>query len=294
MRDIRIHKENKGGIFMTIELANVFDEYSKPFFIIKPILVFEGGCKQPTEDFEYIYVNPAFCSFLGRKKEELEGHRYLENYNYREKIWMDLFSNYAKQEAHTYVENISTVINKILYTEVFHIAPDLCGCIVHKSRRLADIEEAEKEMKLWQQAHVDCMTGFYNRYCLQKIIDDKTKKENLGITFLDINGLKEVNDTMGHNAGDSLIIKVSDMIRDCYKNSVVFRVGGDEFVILTTGMERDSFLVLSEKNQNAFKECNLAAIGYQYYDNVKNLSDCIDECDSLMYINKREMKLQNS
>jgi diguanylate cyclase (GGDEF)-like protein len=114
----------------------------------------------------------------------------------------------------------------------------------------------------------------------------------VGVTVLDINNLKQVNDLYGHSAGDELIIRVSRMIRAMYRGSTVFRMGGDEFVIITIGMERESFLAMSRCRQRVFERDNLAAVGYRYFDRVDRLKDCIDLCDGLMYEHKRRVKEQ--
>jgi diguanylate cyclase (GGDEF)-like protein len=112
----------------------------------------------------------------------------------------------------------------------------------------------------------------------------------VGVTALDINGLKRVNDMYGHAAGDELILRVSRMIRAMYRDSTVFRMGGDEFVIVTAGMDRESFLDMSRCRRAAFEKDHLVALGYQYFDQVERLKDCINLCDRLMYEHKRRSK----
>jgi GGDEF domain-containing protein len=87
-----------------------------------------------------------------------------------------------------------------------------------------------------------------------------------------------------------MIIRISKMIRAMYRESTVFRMGGDEFVIITLGMDRESFLAMSRCRKAVFEENDLVAMGYRYFDHVKQLKDCIDLCDSLMYEHKRLCK----
>jgi diguanylate cyclase (GGDEF)-like protein len=115
-------------------------------------------------------------------------------------------------------------------------------------------------------------------------------KLNVGITFLDINNLKRTNDTYGHSAGDELIVKVASMIKSHYKDSIVFRIGSDEFLIVTEDCTRDKFMQISALAQAHFEEENIAAIGYKYYDKIEDLKKCVDECDELMYDEKCRMK----
>jgi diguanylate cyclase (GGDEF)-like protein len=267
---------------MVLGLENVFDEYPNPFYIIRPVMNSEKS-----DDFEYIYVNRAFCNFISRKKEEIIGHMYREIFGSGEQEWFDLFTEVTARKLHKYIDYISNRINKMIHAEVFYIAPDLCACIIHNTKSVPDAKaKVQGNYELWYKANFDWMTGFYNRFSLQEIHEDATLKEKLGITYLDVNNLKTINDTLGHAAGDTLIIKIADMIKEHYKDSVVFRVGGDEFVVVTTGMEKAEFLKLSEEGKKMFEESNLAAIGYQYYEKVDDLQACIEACDRLMYKNK--------
>jgi diguanylate cyclase (GGDEF)-like protein len=99
---------------------------------------------------------------------------------------------------------------------------------------------------------------------------------------------------LGHSAGDELIMRVSAMIRSLYENSLIFRIGGDEFLIITIGQDKDSFISLSEKSKTQFESEGLAALGYCFYERVDNLTQCIKECDSLMYKHKKQMETQRT
>jgi diguanylate cyclase (GGDEF)-like protein len=272
---------------MCLTVDKIFDEYPNPVYIVKPIF----DSNDVSYDFRYIYVNKAFALFLGLSVEELKGNRFLDVFREDgERVWLDLFASAAVGRKHAYYENVSTVINKKLYTEVFHVSPDLCGCIIHDFQVITDSVQSGKNKELWHKANYDYLTGFYNRFYLNELEADISNVEKTGITFLDINNLKRTNDGLGHAAGDKLIVKIADTIRDYYKGSMVFRLGGDEFVIITNGLDRDAFLKLSERNRALFEENNLAALGYCFYDKIENLQDSIDYCDSLMYERKKLLK----
>jgi GGDEF domain-containing protein len=80
------------------------------------------------------------------------------------------------------------------------------------------------------------------------------------------------------------------MIKSHYKDSIVFRIGSDEFLIVTEDCSRDKFMQISALAQAHFEEENIAAIGYKYYDKIEDLRKCVDECDELMYDEKCRMK----
>lgn len=116
-------------------------------------------------------------------------------------------------------------------------------------------KEKQREEKLLQESNTDQLTGLYNRRAYEDAIKEC---ELLGLsdTFvyvsIDINGLKIANDTIGHNAGDELIIGASDCMRHCFKqHGNIYRTGGDEFSVL---MEADDEL-LEEIKKNLSEAC---------------------------------------
>jgi diguanylate cyclase (GGDEF)-like protein len=276
---------------MALGLSEVFDEYPNPFYIIRPF-VSETVTTDTIhiEDFEYVYANQAFALLLGKNQGELLGHHFLEIFGSGEREWLDAFASAALQNKHLFIDNISVVINKKMYTEIFHIEPGMCGCIVHDYEEISQGIENYSNEVLKRQANCDYLTGFYNRFYLKEIEPSLAQKENIGITFIDINNLKYTNDCKGHDAGDELIRRISEMIRSHYSGSMIFRIGGDEFVIITEGLTQDDFLSLSQAGRTLFNSTNLAAIGYHFYRRINDLSECIQQCDQTMYEHKRQMK----
>jgi diguanylate cyclase (GGDEF)-like protein len=92
------------------------------------------------------------------------------------------------------------------------------------------------ENQLIQMIRKDSLTGLYNRSYFEKVQQDlinNSKIANLGLIICDINGLKMVNDTLGHDMGDILLNKAAQIIGDCFPPPcIVARIGGDEFGIL--------------------------------------------------------------
>jgi len=97
-------------------------------------------------------------------------------------------------------------------------------------------EEKKNEEKLIQKSNTDELTGLLNRRAYEEEIDEYNQKpmeENLVYFAFDVNGLKNVNDTLGHAAGDELLIGASECMKKSFgSNGKLFRTGGDEFVAL--------------------------------------------------------------
>jgi diguanylate cyclase (GGDEF)-like protein len=235
-----------------------------------------------------MYANPAFCLFLGRSHDELVGHHFTEIFDAGERFWLDLFVDSALCRRHAMVENVSTLIERKLSVEAFHIEPDLCGCIIHNFQQVSSSENKSGDLSF--RANHDFLTGFYNRYYLRELCTELASEEGVGVSFVDINNLKKTNDTFGHAAGDQLILKVARHLRELYPNALLFRVGGDEFVAITAGCTREEYAQTAAQALQLFERSGLAAIGSRYFERVDDLEACVNCCDLLMYQHKKEMR----
>ncbi len=109
-------------------------------------------------------------------------------------------------------------------------------------RRLAELHQAEDELK--RLARYDSLTGLPNRaFFLETlglaVLRSERRKARLALVFVDLDGFKAVNDTLGHAAGDLMLRMVAERLRACTrKTDVVARIGGDEFTILVQDLAR--------------------------------------------------------
>ncbi len=93
----------------------------------------------------------------------------------------------------------------------------------------------EKELK--HIAQHDALTGLpnsrlFSELSISALSHAKRNKQKQAILFIDIDGFKAINDSLGHNAGDALLIMIANRLKDCVRNSdIVARIGGDEFTI---------------------------------------------------------------
>ena len=112
--------------------------------------------------------------------------------------------------------------------------------ILVRSNKNGILAEKMKEMAELQTkyAYHDQMTGLLNRRAYSEKIDSYLKKmpQKLCLVMLDVNGLKTVNDTFGHEAGDELITAAAGCIRDAFPDTEdIYRLGGDEFCVILRG-----------------------------------------------------------
>lgn len=122
---------------------------------------------------------------------------------------------------------------------LFGISRDITDRKLNEQRLAAQAEQlAEQTRELEQLMLIDDLTGLFNRRGLQLVGEQalyKARRDGTGVTllFLDLDGLKHINDTLGHKIGDDAIAALAEVIRDVARESdVAARIGGDEFAML--------------------------------------------------------------
>ena len=106
-------------------------------------------------------------------------------------------------------------------------------------------EQALAEEKIWHNAHHDLLTGLPNRRLFldrleQEVKHSKRSNIPLAVMFMDLDGFKDVNDTLGHEAGDRVLQLVAERLTNCVRDEdTVARLGGDEFTVILTGAEQE-------------------------------------------------------
>ncbi|WP_229262069.1 putative bifunctional diguanylate cyclase/phosphodiesterase [Duganella guangzhouensis] len=110
---------------------------------------------------------------------------------------------------------------------------------------VSDITASRASAELiWQQANFDALTALPNRHMFQDRLSQEMKKARregllLALLFIDLDGFKQVNDTLGHEQGDLLLVEAARRIGACVRNSdTVARLGGDEFTVILSGLEQ--------------------------------------------------------
>lgn len=164
-------------------------------------------------------------------------------------------------------------------------------------------KEAETVQHL---AYFDILTGVGNRTALNEAMEQleahKEKAGNFGIVQFDVNGLKEVNDNLGHLAGDRLLKAAARVIKEGFEGyGECYRYGGDEFVVIIEGNAKAKYALgiqnmenlIIKNNKNCAKEEKVSiAYGIAYYEENRNLTtwQLQELADEQMYRRKRKMK----
>ena len=162
-----------------------------------------------------------------------------------------------------------------------------------------------KALHVEQVMHNDALTGLLNRTAFEqyekeinKEIKDKTAKFALAI--IDLNFLKKLNDTYGHDKGDIALKILADDIKAMFGSCLCFRIGGDEFAVLITGanveilsyllMDFGNSIIINNNATNEWEKVS-AACGYAVYSESidKSFNDVFVRADAQMYANKKKM-----
>lgn len=242
----------------------------------------------------------------------------LLQYDIKDIIGKELICFY---KLHSYnQENINILIleKKFIHKETELVAKD--GSIIYTSYSASIAEDdihgfmgiiisfhditkqKNLENKLYELAHYDALTGLPNRryfidmlYAFEDLY--KNRKEDFAIFFMDLDGFKMINDTMGHDKGDAVLVEVGKRISKCIEDKdMVARVGGDEFVMLQANVKNEEQVKMrKEKILEEFKReiiidnqnCPIGvSIGYTIYSKTNTVSDMMREADQRMYMEK--------
>ncbi|MBR0302232.1 MAG: GGDEF domain-containing protein, partial [Clostridia bacterium] len=139
--------------------------------------------------------------------------------------------------------------------------------------------------ELLQQTKKDSLTGLLNRHAYHADIL-KNPEEITALISIDMNGLKTINDTLGHAAGDEALITLASCFRSALKSRQYgYRIGGDEFVILCRKTSSTEVMKLIERIEHNVGETEYScAVGYSFSpDGERPIEDMLRESDMMMY-----------
>ena len=177
---------------------------------------------------------------------------------------------------------------------------------IFMTKKINDLEKSLRELSL-----TDELTKIYNRRGLYTLGDhlyreSRRNKIPMTVIFFDLDGLKKVNDTYGHDTGSELIKDFACLLQENLRDSdILARVGGDEFVIITHNEDCQQFIL--NRFDNAVKAFNESgkkiyeihySAGMTYFnpDENRSFSEIIDEADAKMYqikIQKKSNQMMN-
>ncbi|WP_228710905.1 diguanylate cyclase domain-containing protein [Arcobacter cloacae] len=265
---------------------------------------------------DIIKVNQAFCTAMGYAKEEILGKNpRIFKSGHQDKRFGDELWNSLKVQGFWSGE----VYNKKANNEIIPLRATITaikdkeGRITHFLGQYIDIgEQKDKEKVLEYQATHDNLTGLPNRLLLLDRIEHaitKVVRHKIvgGLIFIDLDNFKEVNDTLGHDIGDALLIMVAKKIKEVVRDEdTIARIGGDEFIVLIDNIGNNKDVAktnisnLAIKIKNALNSIttieghinvSTPSIGITLFnDSSVSVKDIIKQADTAMYVAKKQGK----
>ena len=164
------------------------------------------------------------------------------------------------------------------------------------------------QLELLNLSMLDDLTGLYNRRGFltlaehHALLAHRTGKPFL-VAFMDLDGLKQINDTFGHQEGNRALVEAAEVLRDSVRHSdILARLGGDEFAALMLDAGKDTIGTVIRRVQQKLDSCN--AMSSRLYDlslsigivpgdttRLPDIEKLLSEADSLMYQNKQSKKV---
>lgn len=170
---------------------------------------------------------------------------------------------------------------------VFGVVSGACSTYMMKIKT----ERFYLEETIRYMAETDQLTGLKNRnsyeICLQKVSILKSK--SIFCVYVDVNGLHELNNTMGHEAGDRMLQYIATVMQNIFGTSDTYRIGGDEYVAFGLDKEEDEVKAMIEKMKQAVEAAGYhVAVGMQYREKTElEMEDLVKDAEQKMYDDKR-------
>ncbi|UTW07701.1 EAL domain-containing protein [Pseudomonas benzenivorans] len=211
-------------------------------------------CDAQADDLPIIYANPAFERITGYSAAEVLGRncRFLQGEERDQPNIEDIRQGIKDyRETHVVLRNFRK--DGTPFWNALYIAPvpDEQGNITHFIGIQNDISEQKNfEAQLAYNASHDVLTGLPNRSLLEDRLTQGCQislryQRSLAVMFIDLDGFKPINDSMGHSAGDQILVEVARrMNQQVRPGDTVARLGGDEFIIILPDLAREEDALL--------------------------------------------------
>jgi len=170
---------------------------------------------------------------------------------------------------------------------------DESGTVVGAFGILKDVTTLEKsKQEIEYFANYDVLTGLYNRNNFEKMNKTLDKVDGVCVLICDVDGLKLINDAFGHMEGDELLIHLAQTLKKVGGNENVYRIGGDEFVIIAYDAVEETVLKMEKQIKDEIHKFRLhsvgfdASIGYSFIDKSRTFEETFRQAENLMYRRK--------
>jgi diguanylate cyclase (GGDEF)-like protein/PAS domain S-box-containing protein len=262
-------------------------------------------------DGTILAVNRAFSTITGYTEDDVRGKNPrilksgLQDRAFYARMWQAITSQgYWQGEAWNRRKDGTLFAERLTIIAV----PGADGTPHHYLAMFADVTSASiQRQRLEERANYDALTGLPNRVLLDEQLEQllacaRDTASGVALAFIDLDGFKQVNDTLGHPAGDRLLASIAQNLRAALRGSdTLARFGGDEFVAALPGMHDDAVLAALLARVAAAARapilvdgkatCLSASIGVALFPrDGTTAAQLITHADAAMYAAKRAMR----
>lgn len=264
----------------------------------------------------WLRVNRSLCDLLGHSESELL-HSNFQAVTHADDLGHDLANLYRLMQGETptcqvekrYVHRDGQIVWALNSVSLVRNSEDDPG---HFIFQIQDITERKRaEAALQSLSLVDELTGLYNRRGFLAVTEQhlaaiRRNKKLPVILYADLDGLKEINDSLGHHEGDRALVKTAEIFKETFRSSdIIARMGGDEFVVLAaidSDESADSVVARLQDNFNAQnavrnRDYNLGvSVGVAHFvdEQTDSIEELLAEADRAMYEQKRSKRSRDS
>ncbi|MBR6453906.1 MAG: diguanylate cyclase, partial [Fibrobacter sp.] len=258
------------------------------------------GCRSGAEALEYLHNNPVELVLLDVNMPEMNGYDVC--LNIRKHFPLDdlpiIFLTNQENEA-SVAQGFQSGASDFVCKSA---APDVLLARIGVHLRLSRSLRNLRDISL-----TDDLTGAYNRrhaICSLRELFARSKRygTNFSIVYFDLNGLKRINDQHGHLAGDLLLRSVVTACNKLLRESdMLFRMGGDEFLVICPDTDLKGAFVCAERMQAAVKALTIVdqTVAFAYgtassFEDYKDMDEMLHSADVSMYECKRKMRAERT
>lgn len=147
-----------------------------------------------------------------------------------------------------------------------------------------------KQLEILNMSYHDPLTDVLNRQSYNEFMKQRGRGRfsNTGVAFVDLNGLKNINDLYGHAKGDDALRLTVMLMEHYFDKDEIYRISGDNFVVIKEDIESDAFYGKMGKLLAEFTTYDIASVGYNWDENVPNITKAVNKAEEAMRVAKQE------
>jgi diguanylate cyclase (GGDEF)-like protein/PAS domain S-box-containing protein len=260
----------------------------------------------------WLRVNRSLCELVGYSEEELLRSNF-QTITHADDVGNDLANLYRLIQGETptcqvekrYVHKLGQVVWAMNSVSLVHDSEDNPAHFIFQIQDISERKRAESALQ--SLSLVDELTGLYNRRgflaVTEQYLESFQRSDNgLVVLYADLDGLKGINDSLGHLEGDRALVRTAEILKEAFRSSdIIARLGGDEFVLLATVGADESAESLTERLQQKIDLANAQrnrpydlsiSIGVAHYDpdEACTIEELMGRADRVMYEEKRKKR----